>query len=246
MNFERCAAFEALWPRLIKATVENTDGLGIIQEFTESIGLRYFSYEVYSDRPNHAKGMVLNNLPARYCENYNDNAQWEFDPMVMSFRTELLPFKNLDSRQIKEAKGLEYYLYAEARDAGIGQGLCVPVRGAQGQFAMLGVLDKGDLPAGLDPGTPLYNAVVAFTPYVQAYWDARQGLNDSPPISTTLSDVEKVCLGWSQHGKTSWEIAQIIGRAQSTVEHHLARAMHKLNAVNKVHAAATAVRLGLI
>ena len=62
----------------------------------------------------------------------------------------------------------------------------------------------------------------------------------------TLSDGERECLAWAGHGKTAWETAQIMALSPRTVEFHLANAIAKLGAANKVHAAATAVRLGLI
>lgn len=61
-----------------------------------------------------------------------------------------------------------------------------------------------------------------------------------------LSDGERECLSWAGHGKTAWETAQIMALSPRTVEFHLANAIAKLGAANKVHAAAIAVRLGLI
>lgn len=240
------ASFEALWPRLLGATAEKSEGFDIVLEFVEAIGMRYASFELYSDRPNLPKGLVLNNLPERYCTNYNENAHYEFDPIVLAYRTSMLPFQMGSGTHIRTLRGLDHYIFAEMRFFGVGEMFCVPTRGVDGQFAMFGVAGAGDIPVPVDPGGPVYNAVAAFAPYVQAYWASRQEQAIKLPQPAALSDLEKVCLHWTEQGKTSWEIAQIIGRGQSTVDHHLARAMHKLNAVNKAHAVATAVRLGLI
>jgi len=246
VTIDRCTSFEALWPRLLGATTEKTDGFDIILEFIESIGTRYASYEVYSDRDDQPKGLVLNNLPTKYCANYNDNAQYEFDPVVLAYKTKLLPFRIGSSVEIKELRGLDRYIFAEARGYGIGEALCVPLHGVGSQFAMFAVTGHDDFGMRVDPGTTFYNSVVAFAPYVQAYWASRQEQAIKLPRSAALSEPEKICLAWTQHGKTSWEVGQIIGRSQSTVDHHLTRAMHKLNTVNKAHAVATALRLGLI
>jgi len=244
--FERNTSFEALWPRLLSATTDRTDGFDIVLEFVEEIGMRYASFEMYSDRPNQPKGLVLNNLPKRYCTNYNENAQYEFDPIVLAYRTTMLPFQMGSGAHIKTLKGLDHYIFAEMRFFGVGEMFCVPIRGFDGQFAMFGVAGSEDLPVPIDPGGPTYNAVASFAPYVHAYWVSRQEQTIKLPQPASLSDPEKICLRWAQQGKTSWEIAQIIGRSQSTVDHHLTRAMRKLNTVNKAHAVATAVRLGLI
>lgn len=208
--------------------------------------MRYASFEVYSDHPGRPKGQVLNNMPAKYCANYNDNAQYEFDPIVKAYTTKMLPFRIGSSAEIKEMKGLDHYIFAEARGFSIGEALCVPIRGFGGQYAMFAVTDVDDFRIAVDPGTAIYNATTALAPYVQAYWASQQEQATKLPQASKLSEAEKICLNWTQHGKTSWEVGQIIGRSQSTIEHHLTRAMRKLHAVNKAHAVATAVRLGLI
>jgi DNA-binding CsgD family transcriptional regulator len=62
----------------------------------------------------------------------------------------------------------------------------------------------------------------------------------------TLTGKEVECLMWVSLGKTAWETAHILGKSRRTVEFHLGNAIAKLNAANKVHAAAIAIRLGLL
>lgn len=61
-----------------------------------------------------------------------------------------------------------------------------------------------------------------------------------------LTEKERACLVWVSAGKTAWETAKIIGRSQRTVEFHLNNAVLKLNAVNKIHAVAIAIKQRLI
>lgn len=65
-----------------------------------------------------------------------------------------------------------------------------------------------------------------------------------PPADLTKSELE--CLYWAGLGKTAWETAGITRRSQRTVEFHLANAIKKLNATNKIQAAAIAMKNGLI
>jgi DNA-binding CsgD family transcriptional regulator len=51
---------------------------------------------------------------------------------------------------------------------------------------------------------------------------------------------------WVSLGKTANETGSIIGKSQRTVEFHLNNAVRKLGAVNKIHAAAIAIRTGLV
>ncbi len=61
-----------------------------------------------------------------------------------------------------------------------------------------------------------------------------------------LSERERECLFWVSEGKTSDEIATIVGLASSTVNGHLTSAMQKIGAPNRAMAMATAIRQGLI
>jgi len=81
---------------------------------------------------------------------------------------------------------------------------------------------------------------------------AKQGVRLPPRGSldmqsdVRLSERERECLLWVSVGKTAWETAAILGRSQRTVEFHLTNAIRKLNAANKVHAAAIAIRNGIL
>lgn len=66
------------------------------------------------------------------------------------------------------------------------------------------------------------------------------------PTATPLAPREIECLRWSAAGKTSSEIAGIIGVSENTVNSYLSSAAQKMNAVNRVQTVAHAIRLGLL
>ena len=61
-----------------------------------------------------------------------------------------------------------------------------------------------------------------------------------------LTGRETHCLSWTAEGKTSAEIAEILGLSEHTVNHYLNRAAKKLGTVNRTHAVAKALRRGWI
>ncbi|MDM9623776.1 autoinducer binding domain-containing protein [Rhizobium sp. S96] len=65
-------------------------------------------------------------------------------------------------------------------------------------------------------------------------------------MTDTLTDREIDCLNWTAAGKTSVEIADILGLSEHTVNHYLNRATKKLDTVNRAQAVAKALRIGLI
>ncbi len=62
----------------------------------------------------------------------------------------------------------------------------------------------------------------------------------------SLSERERECLFWVSEGKTSEEIAMILGVAVNTVNSYVANAMQKTDTSNRAMAVATAIRSGII
>lgn len=75
-----------------------------------------------------------------------------------------------------------------------------------------------------------------------------QGNNKSSkegcPLHLTKRETE--ILNWLSHGKNSIEISMILGICESTVKFHVNNTLVKLNASNRTHAVATALRMELI
>lgn len=70
--------------------------------------------------------------------------------------------------------------------------------------------------------------------------------NQDARATDLLTDREIDCLTWTAAGKTSAEIADILGLSEHTVNHYLNRAAKKLDTVNRTQAVAKALRIGLI
>jgi DNA-binding CsgD family transcriptional regulator len=78
----------------------------------------------------------------------------------------------------------------------------------------------------------------------EAYRRVLRHCDDGHEVS--LSEREKEILGWTQQGKTYWEIGCILGISQRTVKYHFARIKAKLDVVNASHAVAKAMRMGVL
>jgi DNA-binding CsgD family transcriptional regulator len=50
-----------------------------------------------------------------------------------------------------------------------------------------------------------------------------------------LTERERECLSWAADGKTSNEIAQLLGLSEPTVNFHMNNAMRKLDVVSRQH-----------
>ena len=61
-----------------------------------------------------------------------------------------------------------------------------------------------------------------------------------------LSERERECLAWVSQGKTTDEVAVILGVSSNTVNSYVAHAIQKFGASNRAMAIATAIRSGII
>ncbi len=75
---------------------------------------------------------------------------------------------------------------------------------------------------------------------------SRPGRDPGWPPPVPLKDRERAILTWAARGKTSKEIAQILGLSKRTVDFHVDNARDKLGVTTRVQAAIKATTLGLI
>ena len=65
-------------------------------------------------------------------------------------------------------------------------------------------------------------------------------------IKSKLTARETEVLRWVAHGKSAWEIGEILHITKRTVDEHVQTAVRKLGAVNRTHAVALALCDGII
>ncbi len=65
-------------------------------------------------------------------------------------------------------------------------------------------------------------------------------------LQDPLSDRERECLFWVSEGKTTDEVAMILGVSSNTVSSYITHAIQKFAASNRAMAVATAIRSGIV
>ncbi len=73
-----------------------------------------------------------------------------------------------------------------------------------------------------------------------------QNILAAATLQDPLSDRERECLLWVSEGKTTDEVALILGVSSNTVNSYITHAIQKLSASNRAMAIATAIRSGII
>jgi LuxR family transcriptional regulator len=121
---------------------------------------------------------------------------------------------------------------------GARSAIVVPLHTAFGKRFGLILLRKGPRPSHQELALIAYEASVVF----QRYFDVVLSLDSI----SGLGKRELQIVGWTSEGKTSSEIAIILGLSEHTVNSYIAAILRKLGVVNRAQMVASALRNGLI
>lgn len=123
--------------------------------------------------------------------------------------------------------------------SGLGSGIVFPLTDGSGE--------RGAMVLAGPAIAPDMTATAALALVAAHIFDRIHQLSQKDRRSVeSLTDREIDCLTWTSAGKTSAEIAEILGLSEHTVNHYLNRATRKLDTVNRTQAVAKALRAGII
>jgi LuxR family transcriptional regulator, quorum-sensing system regulator LasR len=185
----------------------------------------------------------LSNYPREFSAHYLREDLKAVDP---TFR---LAFETLDPllwQDIEAGVGdRERRVFHDSSEFGLRRGVTIPIHGPYRVLSTMSVssdLSDRDFHAMLPSVVP---QLEMFAKAIHVHLLHRQdfGIAAAPP---QLSTREKDVLAWTSAGKSAWEISQILGVAEKTVEQHLANARQRLGVFKTVHAVIKAYMLGLI
>ncbi|MDQ8907743.1 LuxR family transcriptional regulator AbaR [Acinetobacter nosocomialis] len=224
--------------------VKNEDELfEVVKSTASKLGFDYCAYGMQSPLSiAEPKTIMLNNYPQAWQKRYIEQRYVKVDPTVQHCMVSLQPLvwssQNAETQEEKD-------FWEEARSYGLNVGWAQSSRDFIGTRGML----------TLARSTNQLSEKEQKAQYTNMYW-LTQTVHSS--IAKIVNDVEfsqfnlyltnreKEALRWTAEGKTSAEIAQIIGVTERTVNFHLCNSMQKLNVNNKISAAIRAVMLGLL
>jgi DNA-binding CsgD family transcriptional regulator len=191
---------------------------------------------------DHPKPAVALNYPYEWQNHYIERNYRHVDPVIICTPFIAVPFlwDWLAIRYTLNRKQLQFL--NEAREAGLKNGISIPLHGPSGRVAVVSFASQFD---DADPRAQIsYLNALASQFHIVFTNLARGSENNIQAIN--LSTREKDCLAWSAHGKTSWEISIILGISHNTVDFHIKNAMSKLEVTSRMAAVFKAIRSGLI
>ena len=206
------------------------------------IGFDKFAYLVIRRSQGPLVPLVITSYPEAWALRYHEQNYINADEVVTRAAQSLLPF---DWQSVRSRHRDQGHIFDEAGEFGIRNGLTVPVHGPGGELSFLCVSSDANRREftrliAEHSGNLHYMALN----YHSAVSDLVQ--SDAGHESFSLSPRERECLLWTARGKSTWEIAEILGLSAETVQFYLNNAKRKAGVYSKHHAVVKAILLGLI
>lgn len=220
----------------------NYDILRLTRAFAKARGFEYFSIVRIPDPGERTLSSVsiVSNWPQDLVASYDELGLLTKSPATKSLRVSTRPFiweaDTVDPKS-PQHPGSEYFeLFARF---GVTMSVTIPAQQASGQRGAVVFLGNRARPVEYELMEISYYANLIFSRIAEIG-------NNGQEQEQMLSARERECLQWTASGKTSQEIAAILGLSEHTVNHYLSAACQKLGAVNRSHAVAKAIRSGML
>lgn len=175
--------------------------------------------------------ILIMSWPREWLHRYGRNGYYAHDPVAQNCFTTLKPFAwskaNWEGCDPTRARRI----MDEASDFDLKDGIIVPMHDLSGRQASLSMATRAlDLPPS---GLKALHLVSLY-----AFAAVEEGSCRTP----CLSPREREVLTWTAQGKTTWEVAQILGISQLTVAAHVKNAKLKLEGTTVTHTVVQALR----
>ncbi len=218
----------------------------LIGRFTLGMGYDYYRFALIlpmsMQRP---KVVLFNRCPDSWVQAYTENNMLACDPVIQLARKQTLPiyWNRLDERASFLQEG-SMDVMGLAAEFGLRNGISFPCTAQPGERHSL--LHHGR--AGLERSA----AGVLADPLLDVQLHLRCGhsggavQHDGQCGQRALTERETECLFWASEGKTSSEIACILGITERTVNYHLNQVTRKTGSMNRYQAIAKGVGTGLL
>lgn len=180
---------------------------------------------------------VITNWPAELLTDFDREQLLQSSPVLRRLYRSTVPFA-YDMEMISQERGSPFSKMLFAR-FGMNRGGYFPVHDSTGGRGAVSFAGDGPPFSRQQMMELMYIAIHVFNRLSEIR-------NVDTRSADTLTDREVDCLNWTAAGKTSAEIAEILGLSEHTVNHYLNRAAKKLDTVNRTQAVAKALRIGLI
>lgn len=237
----------------IQMSLSQNEILNILQSIASQFNFEHFTYSrMFPKAISRIDLIAIGNYPKEWVDEYLTNNYVYIDPVMKHCTSSTLPFywKNIFTHKDKDVINFS----KACSNFGLNEGFSIGINGNCGDFSLLNFGRSkviASQPIELSPAVLITHIILPYLheklaqiyPVSTIYPTDAQQYPNSPLHE--LTDREKECLLWTAEGKTSHEISVILKISESTINFHLKNISIKLDCVNKTHAVAKSVLLGL-
>ncbi len=221
----------------------------IASRHLDDLGFSMFAFHMVRHTQTRSADKVLTILtdyPKEWLQRYTTNRYIWQDLVHERSAGTIIPFAWSEAQE-REIPKTAAIVFEEAAEFGLRDGFSVPVRGLNNTFSVFSAVADGTVAERrqalkMNGGNVTLLASLLHQRCTELL-DAN-GKLDSERVR--LTDREREVLKWIGSGKTSPDIADILGISEATVDSHVHAAMVKLDATTRTHAAVVAAMEGLI
>lgn len=216
----------------------------LVALFNRAISDLGYDFYACGVSPNHrlfdlenSSPAVLVQYPDDWQKHYFERNYIAIDPIIARSAHSRLPFL---WNELPNLTDIQRQMFNEAKEAHLGNGICVPVHGPYGETFVISLASSHP---DVDPQQAKARLHLLVTQFHAAFLSL-SGAESEPAVQLTAR--ERECLAWSARGKSSWDIGMILNISEHTVNYHLKHAMERLSVNNRIMAVVKAIRMGLI
>lgn len=216
-----------------------------LEDFTRQSGYNYFTFitgKVIAGRrvtnfDPRERPFRLTNLPEVWQKHYSAKRYYDHDPILQFALQNMLPCRWSAITGDSALNQRERRVMSDAEDAGLRNGIVVPIHGPGGEFSVLSLSHSENEQQG-DANTLTDEALVHMFAlrFHSAVRDLREPARGEPAADLTHREID--VLFWTAEGKSTWDISQILDISEATVNFHINSAKRKLGVYSKPHAVA--------
>ena len=234
--------------QLVQKTEKSKNVATLFREFdlfVGSYGIDVSSYHIIAKNLRAVPiedGLIRENFPDNWVKKYIEQHYSDIDPVIAQARREAKPFHWFEVSDKVKLTAAQSDFLEELKDAGLTDGLAVPIFGPEGTMAYFGlgvVHDTLDLSDEKE-----VEIQFACQQVHNRYIELTQEMPDDKPVK--LSPRETQILKLAATGLSNNYIAERLGISENTVDTLMRRTFRKLNVKNRISAVLRGVGSGLI
>jgi DNA-binding CsgD family transcriptional regulator len=170
------------------------------------------------------------------CENLS-----RIDPFIRRAATYLTPFTWQQVANDEADNDETQYFIQTCKDHGMADGIVIPSHGNDGTLGIVTFKGKG-VSTDVELHPYLHQLGVYYRAGIKRIEESHEPKLEDPPLTPR----QLQCIQWIAAGKSDWEIAEILGLSQFTVNRHVELAKQRLGFSSRIQVVVHALTAGLI